>query len=112
MTSFNELDYSGRPRTPTEEECCGNGCDSCIFDIHKQKLKEWNEKKFNKSSSSSKKNYLCPLRYNKFKVKDITEASNDCIYIELDCELGKFIICNVTFLFSNNKLLMIFHKLI
>lgn len=92
MTSSNYIKDDNRPKTPTEDDCCGNGCSPCIFDIHKKLLEEWNNKKLNQSSLSLIKNSLSPLKYNRFIVKDIAKASEDCVFIQLNCGLGILIL--------------------
>lgn len=32
------------PREPDTEECCGNGCDPCIFDLYEQRLERWRQR--------------------------------------------------------------------
>lgn len=29
------------PPRPDDLDCCGNGCDPCIFDLHAQALQRW-----------------------------------------------------------------------
>jgi cytochrome-b5 reductase len=29
------------PREPDLDECCGTGCDPCIFDIYEERLERW-----------------------------------------------------------------------
>ncbi|XP_011495737.1 PREDICTED: NADH-cytochrome b5 reductase-like isoform X2 [Ceratosolen solmsi marchali] len=84
MTSFDDVNVNDRPTTPLEQDCCGNGCDPCIFDVHKKLLEEWKEEKYNKSKRSAK-NFLSLVRYKRFIVKNIVEGSENSICIELDC---------------------------
>jgi cytochrome-b5 reductase len=30
-----------KPEPPDASECCGNGCDPCVYDIYAEKLAEW-----------------------------------------------------------------------
>ena len=30
-----------KPDAPLNEDCCGNGCAMCVFDIHEQELAFW-----------------------------------------------------------------------
>ena len=30
-----------RPRQPEAEDCCGSGCDPCIFDLYEDALQRW-----------------------------------------------------------------------
>ncbi|XP_063978568.1 NADH-cytochrome b5 reductase-like [Diachasmimorpha longicaudata] len=55
-----------RPRTPDQEDCCGNGCTPCIFDVHKKLVKCWERKE--KKSFREEKNILEALRYKTFYV--------------------------------------------
>ncbi|MDR9433170.1 MAG: oxidoreductase-like domain-containing protein [Spiribacter sp.] len=29
------------PREPDWDECCGNGCNPCVFDLYEQRLERW-----------------------------------------------------------------------
>ena len=75
---------NGRPMSPKQEDCCGQGCSPCIFDIYQKLLQEWQDKKFNqKQIDVFSKNYLSPIKYNKFIVNSIENASEDSIFIEV-----------------------------
>jgi hypothetical protein len=32
------------PREPDLDECCGSGCDPCIFDLYDARLERWRER--------------------------------------------------------------------
>ncbi len=32
------------PREPDLDECCGSGCDPCVFDLYEQRLERWRER--------------------------------------------------------------------
>lgn len=75
-----------RPPTPADEDCCGQGCDPCIFDVHKKLVEDWERKKLQNDRPVVKnENYLSLLKYKKFVVADITKTSEDCIFMELQC---------------------------
>ena len=47
------------PTAPADEECCGNGCDPCIFDLYGfeqeryfKELKAWRERQAQKIASA------------------------------------------------------------
>ncbi len=54
MTSPDEHDPDPKPEPPQPpdfEQCCGNGCDPCIYDLHgmamdryRQALRAWKER--------------------------------------------------------------------
>ncbi|OXU19989.1 hypothetical protein TSAR_001739 [Trichomalopsis sarcophagae] len=86
MTSSNDTETDNdRPPTPTEEDCCGNACNPCIFDVHKKLLKEWENKKLKKLKETPHKNLLHLTQYSKFIIRDIAESSEDSIFISLHC---------------------------
>ncbi len=29
------------PREPDLDECCGSGCDPCVFDLYEQRFERW-----------------------------------------------------------------------
>lgn len=82
-SDYTDLNDDGRPIIPKQEDCCGQGCNPCIFDIYQKLLQEWKDKKLNtKQIDLFSKNYLSPIKYNKFIVNAIEKASEDCIFIE------------------------------
>lgn len=32
------------PREPHPEDCCGSGCEPCIFEIYEERLERWRER--------------------------------------------------------------------
>lgn len=30
-----------KPKEPTDNECCGNNCNPCVWDNYYEKLKQW-----------------------------------------------------------------------
>lgn len=32
------------PPEPDLDECCGTGCDPCVFDLYEQRLERWRER--------------------------------------------------------------------
>lgn len=32
------------PREPDLDECCGSGCDPCVFDVYEERLERWRER--------------------------------------------------------------------
>ncbi|KAL7293350.1 hypothetical protein TKK_0013120 [Trichogramma kaykai] len=84
-TQSHDKIESDRPQTPSQEDCCGNSCNPCIFDVHQKLLKEWEEKKNCKFNELRGENYLSLIKYKKFVVKSIVEASENCIYLEIKC---------------------------
>ncbi|XP_023245078.1 NADH-cytochrome b5 reductase-like [Copidosoma floridanum] len=90
MTSVESGEIDNRPPTPVEEDCCGNGCNPCIFDIHKKLLEKWNKEKFDKLNDTLlDKNYLSPVKYSAFIIDKITKACEDCIFVCLNCKSKK-----------------------
>ncbi|XP_011297835.1 NADH-cytochrome b5 reductase-like [Fopius arisanus] len=69
-----------RPRTPREEDCCGNGCSPCIFDVHKNLVKYWEERDEN---SPGKRNILELLSYKSFWVEETVSINDEYCFIWL-----------------------------
>lgn len=32
-----------RPEEPDPDECCGGGCERCVFDLYDERLRAWKE---------------------------------------------------------------------
>ncbi|XKL61036.1 hypothetical protein PGB90_008093 [Kerria lacca] len=89
------------PEKPSENDCCGSGCNPCIFDIYEKLLKT--HKSGNISSSSSVKiryDLLSPLKYKPFILLNIQKENANCnIYT-----FKPVIVCNdVTNDFNGNE---------
>ena len=80
---------SSRPVTPSNDECCGNSCTPCIFDVHKKLLDQWEKRKNQGIKGERIKNALSPLSYKKFEVTKIGEVADEFIKINL-CYRSKF----------------------
>ena len=37
----NAIKLPRPPREPDLDECCGSGCDPCVFDLYEQRLERW-----------------------------------------------------------------------
>ncbi|XP_006615626.2 NADH-cytochrome b5 reductase-like [Apis dorsata] len=74
---------NSRPITPSEEDCCHNACDPCIFDVHKKLLEEYERKKKQNIKIQNKQNILHLYKYKNFVVFNIEERSECYILIVL-----------------------------
>lgn len=78
MCDDNNVD---RPKTPHQDDCCKNDCIPCIFDVHRDILKRWeNNKNF---KLGQKKNILEQTAYKLFQVSKIFEINDDYVMISL-----------------------------
>lgn len=73
---------SDRPRTPEEDNCCGNACNPCIFDLHKKLLEQWTKNK-NTINNVKRKNLLAPTQYKVFNVVDVEKINDEYVMINL-----------------------------
>ncbi|XP_012144364.2 NADH-cytochrome b5 reductase-like isoform X1 [Megachile rotundata] len=90
---------NSRPATPSEEDCCHNACDPCIFDIHKKLLEEYYRRKKQNVKIQNKENLLCPYLYKNFVVTNIKEISDGYILLFLKYQENNS---------SNNKKILIY----
>ncbi|XP_043289905.1 NADH-cytochrome b5 reductase-like [Venturia canescens] len=81
--NFDET--SSRPATPREDDCCGNSCNPCVFDVHKQLLEQYNRRKAQGIENSRRNNFLNPLLYKIFSVKNILVVADNYVKLVLDC---------------------------
>ena len=40
-TTTKLLTYPPEPRKPSDDECCGSGCSTCVFDLYDLELSKW-----------------------------------------------------------------------
>lgn len=43
-SEFPGLDLPPRPQEPLPEECCGRGCERCVYVYYEEALQRWEEK--------------------------------------------------------------------
>ncbi|XP_076233612.1 NADH-cytochrome b5 reductase-like [Calliopsis andreniformis] len=79
----NGNDGSSRPVTPSEDDCCHNACEPCIFDIHKTLLEEYEKRKRQNIKTKARKNVLCSFSYENFIVTNVKDISESYILLVL-----------------------------
>ena len=50
------------PTPPEPHECCGNGCEPCVWDIYREALRKWQEAQqaLNETASKDKTHHCLP----------------------------------------------------
>lgn len=82
-TDSDSCSESSRPVTPSEDDCCHNACDPCIFDVHRKLLEEYERRKKGNVKIQNRKNVLCSFLYKNFVVVDVKEACECYILLSL-----------------------------
>ncbi len=41
LSTHEPIKLPPAPREPELDECCGSGCDPCVFDLYEQRLERW-----------------------------------------------------------------------
>uniref|UniRef100_A0A069DSX9 NADH-cytochrome b5 reductase n=1 Tax=Panstrongylus megistus TaxID=65343 RepID=A0A069DSX9_9HEMI len=59
-----------KPEEPSQEDCCQNGCNPCVFDIYKNQLKLWEQNRG--YTSTERHDLLSQTRLKPFILKSIT----------------------------------------
>ncbi|XP_077993773.1 NADH-cytochrome b5 reductase-like [Glandiceps talaboti] len=90
MGDKSDEDLSWLPEKPTEplpSDCCGTGCQPCVFDIYEEDLKQWEREKKKGpphlrkqddcDSDEDKEPVLNSSQYRSFEIKTITKVSRD-----------------------------------
>ncbi|XP_076618611.1 NADH-cytochrome b5 reductase-like isoform X2 [Colletes latitarsis] len=80
---------NSRPTTPSEDDCCHNACDPCIFDVHEKLLEEYERRKKQNIKVQNRKNLLCSFSYKNFVVIHIKEVSECYVQLLLKYEENK-----------------------
>ncbi|XP_054001618.1 NADH-cytochrome b5 reductase-like [Hylaeus anthracinus] len=76
MNSDNSNDSeTSQPVTPSNDDCCHNACDPCIFDIHRKLLEQYERKKRLNIKVRNRNNLLCSFLYKNFVVINKTVVS-------------------------------------
>lgn len=70
-----------RPNTPNQEDCCGNGCTPCIFDVHRKLVNCWETRK--NGNFREKENILEPLSYKWFYVQERIDLNEEYCLLSL-----------------------------
>lgn len=75
--------YPPQPRKPLDEECCGNGCSTCVFDLYDLELERWKRKCQEIDSNQSptvSDDVINIYEYTPFRISSI-QWTSDCIVI-------------------------------
>lgn len=56
-----------KPVKPDEADCCGSGCNPCIFDVYEEQLKKWEMKQYSNQGSAA----LNDIKFSPFIVEAI-----------------------------------------
>lgn len=59
-----------RPTEPDQSDCCGSGCNPCIFDVYQKQLEKYEKYLRNSELIEEPFNAISQLEYTKFKVID------------------------------------------
>lgn len=72
-----------KPKEPGSDDCCGNGCSLCVFDIYEQELAIWKRECTKALSGStcgneSEEHPLSKDVYRSFTIASISKVTEDC----------------------------------
>lgn len=74
------------PQKPKESDCCGSGCNPCIFDVYEQQLKRF---AINKKSEQQPNNCITATSYTAFTLCERKQHTKQTIVCKFRCEGGK-----------------------
>ncbi|XP_019634368.1 PREDICTED: NADH-cytochrome b5 reductase-like [Branchiostoma belcheri] len=87
VTAEAGCDWPAAPDPPLPSDCCGGGCDPCVYDIYDQELRLWQEecrtRREGKSASQESNDRrtdgpaLSPDNYTTFKLENIQQLTFD-----------------------------------
>lgn len=100
-----------KPERPKDEDCCGSGCNPCVFDVYEKQLALWESKTLTENSTQ----LLNPLKYSPFRVLEISNVAPDTnlytfqaidekgssIYSPIHLKMGDYAILKGTFRTEN-----------
>lgn len=72
--------YPCQPTKPRDEDCCGNGCSTCVFDLYELELSRWRQKcqridDQNDEEDIEKDEIISIFEYRSFRLIDIIDHS-------------------------------------
>ena len=44
VQQYHDSRYPCQPIKPRDQDCCGNGCSTCVFDLYELELSRWRQK--------------------------------------------------------------------
>lgn len=79
ITSSHLITMERPPEKPSESDCCGSGCNPCVFDVYEELLKKYEAQKVTPYPSNEKIRHdlLSPVKYKPFELLD-TMRVNEC----------------------------------
>lgn len=66
-----------RPTTPKQEDCCGSGCNPCIFDVYEKQLKLYESSIQSGEHGTLLENAISQTEYTSFYVVDNIDLENE-----------------------------------
>ncbi|XP_069794161.1 NADH-cytochrome b5 reductase-like isoform X2 [Narcine bancroftii] len=86
MAENDDKWLSLRPHEPLPAQCCGSGCNPCVFDIYERELKKWKQARakgdqhlLSKHNESNQKDLqlIAPEKWSAFQIMDIEQETAD-----------------------------------
>lgn len=76
---FKRLIYPPAPQKPSDNDCCGNGCNPCVFDIYELDLKKWkqNRENIDNGVSSNSTSTLSEHDFLQFEITELKSHANN-----------------------------------
>lgn len=80
----NNVSKMEPPMKPNDLDCCGSGCNPCIFDVYQEQLKHYESNK--KQAISHKKNCISQTCYTEFRLVERKLHSKSTVLCTFRCE--------------------------
>lgn len=84
---YIEALFPPRPEEPQESDCCGSGCNPCVFDIYRLQFKEWerecseivlSQRCHSKTSDAEAyKPLISPIKFSQFQLLSVQQHTHD-----------------------------------
>lgn len=77
--SFKGHFYPPAPQKPSDNDCCGNGCNPCVFDNYELDLKKWKQtcENIDNGVSSNSTTTLSEYGFSQFEITEIKSHGNN-----------------------------------
>lgn len=77
--SFKGHFYPPAPQKPSDNDCCGNGWNPCVFDIYELDLKKWKQtcENIDNGVSSNSTTTLSEYGFSQFEITEIKSHGNN-----------------------------------